>query len=346
TKFNNILEKIELFKKNQFDSFSSSNVDCNIFELEKESGEKKNPFESKTCVFQVKIVELEKTFAKQTKENSDLLMKIDNLENAFADEVKRLTTGKLTAFDEENYDFGSKVTHLEKIIAQKTKDFDDVKIELSNRTVKFEAYFEKLENTKVVLERQLARKVDDSKAEKDQFLKEINHLRAQLENLKGKYVETKFHKPSILEKPPTDKLLINTQISKSWFVPKVVVQKNLSKPVTTKSLPKNEKDQLLRQIASLESKLASQDLRSCQKEYHELRTSYNVLKVKFDSLNQSTRKNKVFNSSKPKVSVSEKVHRGEFSKSFSKRVSQFITYSLQKDRKFSKKSQVFETSTS
>ncbi|GJS71783.1 hypothetical protein Tco_0704624 [Tanacetum coccineum] len=34
-------------------------------------------------------------------------------------------------------------------------------------TTKFEAYFEKLENTKVVLERQLARKVDDSKAEKD-----------------------------------------------------------------------------------------------------------------------------------------------------------------------------------
>ncbi|GKB80027.1 hypothetical protein Tco_0946922 [Tanacetum coccineum] len=211
-----------------------SNVDCNIFELEKESGEKKNPFESKTCVFQVKIVELEKTFAmektfaKQTKENYDLLMKTDNLENAFADEVKRVTTGKLTAFDEENF----------------------------------------------------------------------------------------------------------------------VVQKDLSKPVTAHSLPKNEKDQLLKQIASLESKLASQDILSRQKKYSELRTSYNALKAEFDSLNQSTRKNKVFNSSKPKVSVSEKVHRGEFSKSFSKRVSQFITYSLQKDRKFSKKSQVFETSTS
>ncbi|GJW00521.1 putative reverse transcriptase domain-containing protein [Tanacetum coccineum] len=77
--------------------------------------------------------------------------------NAFADEVKRLT-GKLTAFDKENCDFGSKVTHLEKIIAQKTKDFDDVKLELSNRTAKFEAYFEKLENTKVVPEQQLKKK--------------------------------------------------------------------------------------------------------------------------------------------------------------------------------------------
>ncbi|GJV10449.1 hypothetical protein Tco_1351990 [Tanacetum coccineum] len=43
-----------------------------------------------------------------------------------------------------------------KIIAQKSKDFDDVNLELSNRTAKFEAYFEKLEKMKVVLERQLA----------------------------------------------------------------------------------------------------------------------------------------------------------------------------------------------
>ncbi|GJR00666.1 hypothetical protein Tco_0523650 [Tanacetum coccineum] len=60
-----------------------------------------------------------------------------------------------------------KVIQLEKIIAQKSKDFDDVNLELSNSTTKFEAYFEKLEKMKVVLERQLARKVDDSKAEKD-----------------------------------------------------------------------------------------------------------------------------------------------------------------------------------
>ncbi|GKD33950.1 hypothetical protein Tco_1249459 [Tanacetum coccineum] len=100
----------------------------------------------------------------------------------------------------------TKIVELEKVLTQKTKDFDDVKLELSNRTAKFESYFEKLKNMKVVLERQLARKVDDSKAEKDHFLKEINHLRAQLENLKGKFVETKFDKPSILGKPRADKL--------------------------------------------------------------------------------------------------------------------------------------------
>ncbi|GJY20557.1 hypothetical protein Tco_0393123 [Tanacetum coccineum] len=206
--------------------------------------------------------------------------------------------------------------------------------------------FQKTENKKVVLEQQLAYKVDDSKVEKDQFLKEINHLKTQLENMKGKSVETKFDKPLILGKPPAGKLLITSQLSKSWFTPKVVVQKNLSKPATTQSLPKNEKGQLLKRIASLESKLPSQDLRFCQKEYHELRTLYNALKVKFDSLNRTKRKTNVFNSSKPKVNVSEKVYTGESSNPFSKRVSQFTTYSLQKDTRFSKKSQTFETSTS
>ncbi|GJY56342.1 hypothetical protein Tco_0455457 [Tanacetum coccineum] len=142
------------------------------------------------------------------------IKKIDNLENAFADEVKRLTIGKLTAFDKENCDFRSKVIHLEKIIAQMTKDFDDVKLELT-----------------------------------------------QLENLKGKSVETKFDKSLILGKPPADKLLITSQLPKSWSTPKVVVQKDLSKPVTAQSLPKNEKDQLLKQIAFLKSKMTSQDIR-------------------------------------------------------------------------------------
>ncbi|GJV69287.1 hypothetical protein Tco_1484796 [Tanacetum coccineum] len=108
--------------------------------------------------------------------------------------------------DNAKSEFQTKFIELEKVLTQQTKDFDDVKLELSNRTAKFEAYFEKLEKTKAVLERQLARKVDDSKAEKDQFLKEINHLRTQLENLKGKSVQTKFDKHSILGKPPADKL--------------------------------------------------------------------------------------------------------------------------------------------
>ncbi|GJY02288.1 hypothetical protein Tco_0360440 [Tanacetum coccineum] len=302
---------------------------------------------------ETKNIELEYRVASLIKENEHLKLTyknlFDSIKKSWVLKKKQLDISELNMESGENVcdnakcEFLTKFVELEKVLTQQTKDFNDVKLELSNRTTKFEAYFEKLEKTKVVLERQLARKVDDSKAEKDQFLKEINHLRTQLENLKGKSVQTKFDKHSILGKPPADKLLINSQISKSWFIPKVDVQKSLSKPVTTQSLPKNEKDQLLKRIAYLESKLASQDIRSCQKEYHELRTSYNALKVKFDSLNRQKWNINVSKSSKPKESVSEKVHTGESSKPFSRRVSQFTTYSLQKDRKFSKKSQSFET---
>ncbi|GJU01021.1 hypothetical protein Tco_1111359 [Tanacetum coccineum] len=83
TKFSNILEKIEFFKKSP--------------------GEKQHLFENKTSVFQIKIDELEK------------------------------------------------------VLTQQTKDFNAVKLELSNRTAKFEAYFEKLEKTKLFLKGQVAR---------------------------------------------------------------------------------------------------------------------------------------------------------------------------------------------
>ncbi|GJY01307.1 hypothetical protein Tco_0359459 [Tanacetum coccineum] len=161
-------EHLKLTYQSLFDSIKKSRQ-LDISELYKESGEKQNLFENKTSIFQIKIDELEKSLAKQIKENSDLLIKIDNLKNIFADEEKRATLGKLNAFDNESCDFESKVIHLEKIIAQKSKDLDDVNLELSNRTAKFDTYFEKLEKTKVVLERQLARKVDDSKAEKINF---------------------------------------------------------------------------------------------------------------------------------------------------------------------------------
>nr|GEU45785.1 hypothetical protein [Tanacetum cinerariifolium] len=38
----------------------------------------------------------------------------------------------------------TKIIELEKVLTQKTKDFDDVKLELSNIMAKFEAYFKKL----------------------------------------------------------------------------------------------------------------------------------------------------------------------------------------------------------
>ncbi|GJZ21995.1 hypothetical protein Tco_0559034 [Tanacetum coccineum] len=114
------------------------------------------------------------------------------------------------------------------VLDQQTKDFEDAKVEISMKTDKFKTYFEKLENTRVVHERQLDRKIQDSKAKKYQFLK---------------------------------------------------------------------------QIASLESNLALQDLISNQKEYNELRISYNALKTKFDVLNREKGKSPMSNVSTPKLKV-------------------------------------------
>ncbi|GJZ14979.1 hypothetical protein Tco_0550656 [Tanacetum coccineum] len=172
-------------------------------------------------------IELEHRVASLIKENEYLKLTYKSLFDSIKNLRVQTKTSNVTQNEAEN---------LKSQLFEFTETkFNAVKLELSNKTAKFEVYYEKLEKTKVVLERQLARKVDDSKVEKDQILKEINHLRTQLENLKGKSMKTKFDKHSILGKPPADKLLINSQISKSWFTPKVDVQKSLSKPITTQS---------------------------------------------------------------------------------------------------------------
>ncbi|GKA83865.1 hypothetical protein Tco_0805460 [Tanacetum coccineum] len=240
-----------------------------------------------------KIVELEKALAKRTKENSDLSMKIDNLEYAFASELKRATTERMTPFEEEKRVFVSKITHLEQIIAQQTKDFENAKIELLKKN-QFDSFSE-LENK--------------SGMKKNLFESETCVFQIKIVEL--------------------EKTLAKQTKENSDLLMKI---DNLENAFA------DEVKRFLKRIASLESKLASQDIHSCEKEYHELRTSYNALKVKFDALNRKKWNINVSKSSKPKESVSEKVHTGEFSKPFLRRVSQFTTYSLQKDRKFSKNS--------
>ncbi|GJV07175.1 hypothetical protein Tco_1344831 [Tanacetum coccineum] len=134
-----------------------------------------------------RIVELEKDLskseAKMQKEDENFMASLQ-LENAHL---------KQTYKDLFESVQRSKVETHQCDEAKVKDDFDEIKtrnIELEYRvaslikenehlkTAKFEAYFEKLEKTKVILERQLARKVDDSKAEKEQFLKEIIHLRS------------------------------------------------------------------------------------------------------------------------------------------------------------------------
>nr|GEW30474.1 outer membrane protein porin [Tanacetum cinerariifolium] len=122
---------------------------------------------------------------------------------------------------------------------------------------------------------------------------------------------------------------------------------------------------LEKQNALLKSQLASQNYTSLQKENNDLRTSYNVLKEKheifceklekenndlkmhykrlFDSIKPKKVVSQVFTKSIPKVNVLENIYTGKSSKPVSKKVSQFTTYSLQKDRKYLKKQHSSET---
>ncbi|GKA50929.1 hypothetical protein Tco_0744125 [Tanacetum coccineum] len=93
-------------------------------------------------------------------------------ENGKYDEIG----GEKIIFGNETSSFETKIKELEMTLAQQTKDFEDAKVDFSKKTDKFEIYFEKIEKTRVVLERQLDHKIQDSKAEKDQFLKQIASL--------------------------------------------------------------------------------------------------------------------------------------------------------------------------
>nr|GEV65206.1 retrovirus-related Pol polyprotein from transposon TNT 1-94 [Tanacetum cinerariifolium] len=116
---------------------------------------------------------------------------------------------------------------------------------------------------------------------------------------------------------------------------------------------------LEKENALLKSQLASQNYTSLQKKNNDLRTSYNVLKEEyeiscaklekvnsdlkmhykrlFDSIKQKKVASQVFIKSILKVNVSDKIFIGESSKPILKKVFQFTTYSLQKDRKYLKK---------
>ncbi|GJS98533.1 hypothetical protein Tco_0819703 [Tanacetum coccineum] len=154
-------EHLKLTYKNLFDSIKKSRVQTKTSNVTQDEAEN-----LKSQLFE---------FAETKFKN--ILGKIEFFKKKQLD-ISELNKGSgENVCDNAKCELQTKIVELEKVLTQQTKDFNDVKLELSNRTAKFEAYFEKLEKTKVVLERQLARKVDDSKAEKDQFLKEINHLR-------------------------------------------------------------------------------------------------------------------------------------------------------------------------
>nr|GEU80609.1 outer membrane protein porin [Tanacetum cinerariifolium] len=88
---------------------------------------------------------------------------------------------KMKCFDEEKKVFETKISKLEKDLAQRVKDFDGVETELSRRTDKFETYFANIEKDNALLKSQLTSQNNTS------LQKENNDLRTSYNVLKEKY---------------------------------------------------------------------------------------------------------------------------------------------------------------
>ncbi|GJY75312.1 hypothetical protein Tco_0480428 [Tanacetum coccineum] len=111
-------------------------------------------------------IELEHQVASLLKENDHLKLVYKNLfESIKKPQVQKENLRATLSEFSVNHIFGkeySSTSSINELEKESGKNICD-----NAKTAKFEAYFEKLEKTKVVLEQQLARKVDDSKAEKD-----------------------------------------------------------------------------------------------------------------------------------------------------------------------------------
>ncbi|GJZ62990.1 hypothetical protein Tco_0619411 [Tanacetum coccineum] len=104
----------------------------------------------------------------ESQNSNDLLQK--SLCASDPSNVESKSEEKKILFGNDTSSLETKIKKLEMTLAQQTNNFKDAKVDFSMKTDKFETYFEKLEKTKVVLERQLDRKIQDSNTEKDQFL--------------------------------------------------------------------------------------------------------------------------------------------------------------------------------
>ena len=127
------------------------------------------------------------------------------------------------------------------------EDDERLRAETSVIVSKYENALAKLEKENVSYFKQLDRKNEECKYDKLSYeraytdMKEQNDLlRAQLERLKGKSVDTKFAKPSTSDKPNTSNTVEKPKMSISRFAPKVDEKRDFTKPVTPKPLPKQK----------------------------------------------------------------------------------------------------------
>ena len=328
-----ILDIQKEFFTNQIESFKSKSV-CH--EKVNENFEQTSSLKSENLCLKKKITELSKEAADVKEE---LSKRIAQFEKHLAILEAQSISFQLK-LQEKNEKMSSE-NSLTSVLKEKEKIFEE---KCDDTNIKFD--FDEFDTKNLELEHAVA-----------SLQKENEHLKQTYKNLfdsiKRSRVQNQFSNKSDSQIVPNHLF----EKEKSVLQKKIVeLEKTVAQQTKDFGDAKNdfsiETDKyekyfahLENQNASLQEKLASSDHLSLQKEYNDLRTSYNALKAKFDVLNRSKGKSQVSNESKPQVSVSEKVYTGESSKPFSKKVSQFTTYSLQKGRKLSKRPNFSETFT-
>ncbi|GJV95605.1 hypothetical protein Tco_1547182 [Tanacetum coccineum] len=263
-------------------------------------------------------------------------------------------------FEEDKRMFLAKNEFLEKVSSSVQKEYNDLLVSNDVLKQKLETKFKFLKH-----DNSLEKMIEMIEKENESNVSKIAITSSTLENKNLELVKEMRNKMKCFD---DEKKVFETKISK---LEKVLAQrvKDFDDVKTELSRRTDKFDtyfaNLKKENALLKSQLASQNYTSLQKENNDLRTSYNELKEKyetscgkfekenndlkmhykrlFDSIKQKKAVSQVFTNSIPKVNVSEKIYTGKSSKPISKKVSQFTTYSLQKDRKYLKKQHSSET---
>ncbi|GJT41229.1 hypothetical protein Tco_0941094 [Tanacetum coccineum] len=148
-------EHLKTIYKNPFDLIKRSQVQTKSLNVSQNEAEN-----LKSQLFEFADKKFDKVFQKiesMKKKKFDSQISNDFLQKSLYDSdpsnVESESGEKKILFGNETSSFETKIKELEMTLAQQTKDFEDAKVDFSKKTDKFETYFEKLKNTKVVLER-------------------------------------------------------------------------------------------------------------------------------------------------------------------------------------------------
>ncbi|GJR17386.1 hypothetical protein Tco_0965913 [Tanacetum coccineum] len=300
---------------------------------------------------------------------SELSEKIDQMKSQVSElsEKLRISDQKMKQqiifFEEDKRMFLAKNEFLEKVSSSVQKEYNDLLVSNDVLKQKLETKFKFLKH-----DNSLEKMIEMIEQEYESNVSKISITSSTIETKNLEHVKEMGDK---VKRFDDEKKVFENKISK---MEKVLTQRVKDfDDVKTKLSKRTDKFKtyfanLEKENALLKSQLASQNYTLLQKENNDLRTSYNVLKEKHeffceklekenndlkmhykrlvDSIKQKNVVSQIFTKSITKVNGSEKIYTGKSSKPISKKVSQFTTYSLQKDRKYLKKQHSFKTFTS